>query len=108
MNCLKGGSMKPEDKILKISDNKYEINEYIYIIKKVKENFVVFIMDFNNNSFYIEDNYPLELVEKGEKKEISKKDFYLKYGELIEGNIKENFDDIYIKLTAFEVQQSLF
>jgi hypothetical protein len=65
-------------------------------------------MDFNNNSFYIEDNYPLELVEKGEKKEISKKDFYLKYGELIEGNIKENFDDIYIKLTAFEVQQSLF
>lgn len=100
--------MKPEDKILKISDNKYEINEYIYIIKKVKGNFVVFIMDFNNNSFYIEDNYPLELVEKGEKKEISKKDFYLKYGELIEENIKENFDDIYTKLTAFEVQQSLF
>lgn len=100
--------MKPEDKILKISDNKYEINEYVYIIKKVRDNFVVFIMDFNNKSFYIEDNYPLELVEKGEKKEISKKDFYLKYGELIEENIKDNFDDIYTKLTAFEVQQSLF
>lgn len=100
--------MDLEDRIFKIIDNKYEINEYIYVIKEIKRTFIVFIMDFERNSFYIEDNYPLELVRKGIKREIAKKDFYLKYKEKIEENIKDDFNEYYMNIISFKIQKSLF
>ena len=57
---MKLGDKKMEDKIFKINLKKYEIYEYVYVIKKYKNNLKVFVMDFQNNTYYLEENYPLE------------------------------------------------
>ncbi len=99
--------MIKKDTIYKVKNKKYFINEYVYIIEKFENTSVSFIFDFLNNRYYIEDNYPLELINEKEKV-IAKEDFYNNNEKILNEKIKELFPDIFQKLTNFKVQKSLF
>ncbi len=99
--------MVKNDTIYKVKNIKYSIDEYVYILKKIDDTSISFIFDFQNNRYYIEDNYPLELIKEKEKI-ISKENFYGMYKEILTDNIKESFPDIFQKLSNFKVQKSLF
>lgn len=99
--------MVKKDTIYKVTNKKYFINEYVYIIENFNDTSVSFIFDFLNNRYYIEDNYPVELIDEKEKV-ISKENFFNTYENLLNEKIKESFPDIYKKLTNFKIQKSLF
>lgn len=100
--------MIKEDKIYRIQNKRYYINEYVYTIKKYSDTFMVLVLDFKTKRFYIEDNYPLELFEKSRIKDISKLEFFKEKQTELEENIKDNFPQIYKNITSFEIQKSLF
>lgn len=97
-----------EDKIFKINLKKYEIYEYVYVIKKYKNNLKVFVMDFQNNTYYLEENYPLEFLKDSHTSQIPKGILYNIYKDKIEEYVKNNYNSVYNDLTSFQEQKTLF
>lgn len=97
-----------EDKIYKINLKKYEIWEYIYVVKEYKTSLKVLVMDFGRDIYYIEENYPLEFLQDKHTLQIPKIKLYYAYKNKMEKFIRENYEFLYFKLTNFKEQKKLF
>ena len=80
----------------------------LYVIKKYKNNSKVFVMDFENNTYYLEENYPLEFLNDSHTLQIAKVTFYNIYKDKIEEYVKNNSISVYNDLTSFQEQKTLF
>lgn len=94
--------------IIKITNKKYFLNEYIYILKVYKESYGVLVIDNLNNRVYLEDSYPQNLLEESKIKEYTKKEFLNEIGEKVKIQLNEKYKDIFEEIVTYNEQKSLF
>ena len=94
--------------IIKIINKKYFLNEFIFIIKAHKDNYEVLVIDCLNKRVYLEDNYPISLLEESKVREYTKKEFLDELNLETKNILITNFSDFFNEISYYDEQKSLF
>ena len=94
--------------IIKIINKKFFLNEFIFIIKAHKDNYEVLVIDGLNKRVYLEDNYPISLLEESKVREYAKKEFLDELNYETKNILIANFSDFFNEISSYDEQKSLF